>query len=280
MFPVGFSAVIPRSLPVSIPSNFPSKMLLFSPSFILSVVLSLLFSNPVYADSHVVVSSLRTRHFGRAPTTLPLSERNVTGRDVSLLEKRFDGARFSFYQAGLGACGKTNSGSDFIVALNTPQYAGGSHCFDTITITAEGKTTQAQIVDECPGCPFGGLDFSTGLFSFFASESEGIITGSWTFGGGGSPPPQAPSTTSNTPPQTTSTPPPSTTQQLKTVSSTTTSSSSASLSASSSSVASTSTSIAASAAPTETATPTDVLSQFNLAFMGLVGIIASGAQVT
>ena len=30
------------------------------------------------------------------------------------LEKRFDGAHFTYYAAGLGACGKVNTASDFV----------------------------------------------------------------------------------------------------------------------------------------------------------------------
>jgi hypothetical protein len=30
------------------------------------------------------------------------------------LEKRFDNAKFSYYAAGLGACGRTNTDSDFV----------------------------------------------------------------------------------------------------------------------------------------------------------------------
>ena len=37
---------------------------------------------------------------------------------------------------------------------------------------------------QCPGCPYGGLDFSQGLFEFFASTAEGIIYGNWEFGSG------------------------------------------------------------------------------------------------
>jgi len=89
---------------------------------------------------------------------------------------------------GRGACGKTNSDSDFIVALNQAQYGSGSDCFKEITITANGKTHGATIVDECSGCQYAGLDMSKALFDFFAAESVGVITGSWDFasGGGGS----------------------------------------------------------------------------------------------
>ncbi|OAX42351.1 hypothetical protein K503DRAFT_710673 [Rhizopogon vinicolor AM-OR11-026] len=89
---------------------------------------------------------------------------------------------FTYFQDGQGACGAVNSPSDFIVALNSCDYDGGAHCFQMITITVNGKSTQAQITDECPGCPCGGLDFSEGLFSFFASTSVGELSGTWTYG--------------------------------------------------------------------------------------------------
>ncbi|PPQ88042.1 hypothetical protein CVT24_011066, partial [Panaeolus cyanescens] len=109
-----------------------------------------------------------------------IQEANVTTRS---LERRFGPARYTFYDAGLGACGKVNSNSDFIVALNQAQWAGGSHCFKKITIKIGGKSTQAEITDLCPGCPWGGLDFSRGLFNFFASEDVGVLSGEWFFGG-------------------------------------------------------------------------------------------------
>jgi len=101
------------------------------------------------------------------------------------LHKRFSNARFTFYQAGMGACGRRNSGSDFIVALNQPQYGSGADCFKEITITANGKTHGATITDECPSCPEGALDMSEALFTFFAPASVGVIQGSWAFGSGG-----------------------------------------------------------------------------------------------
>ncbi|RDB24076.1 Allergen Asp f 7 [Hypsizygus marmoreus] len=103
------------------------------------------------------------------------------------LHKRFSQSKWSFYDVGLGACGEYNVESEFIVALNTPQYGGGypgPNCFKTITMTYNGKTAQATIMDQCPGCPFGGLDLSRSLFRHFAAESVGIIYGSWSFNGG------------------------------------------------------------------------------------------------
>lgn len=111
----------------------------------------------------------------------------VAARQNNALEKRFDGAQFTYYAAGLGACGIVNIASDFIVALNAAQFDGGAHCFQTITITVNGKSTQAQITDKCMSCPWGGLDFTSGLFTFFAPESLGVLSGSWVFGGAASP---------------------------------------------------------------------------------------------
>jgi hypothetical protein len=145
----------------------------------------------------------------------PWSRRHNSNIDVGVaqrntaLEKRFDGARFTYYAAGLGACGKVNIASDFIVALNAPQFEGGAHCFQTITITVNGKSTQAQIMDRCAGCDYGGLDFSSGLFDFFGSESLGVLTGSWVFGDGA-----VSSSTTSTSWTSTSQPPPSSTSSV------------------------------------------------------------------
>ncbi|KAI6036545.1 RlpA-like double-psi beta-barrel-protein domain-containing protein-containing protein, partial [Pisolithus microcarpus] len=129
--------------------------------------------------------------------------------------KRFDNARFTYYAVGLGACGQTNQPSDFIVALNSDQYGGGQYCFQMITITVNGKTAQAQIMDECPGCPNEGLDFSQGLFTYFSDLSAGVLYGTWNFGSGSSPttstPAPQPTTTWQTPTSTTTWQAPTTT---------------------------------------------------------------------
>ena len=40
---------------------------------------------------------------------------NITDRDLHApFEKRFSNARFTLFDTGLGACGKTNSPSDFV----------------------------------------------------------------------------------------------------------------------------------------------------------------------
>ncbi|KAJ3773833.1 RlpA-like double-psi beta-barrel-protein domain-containing protein-containing protein [Lentinula raphanica] len=216
-------------------------------------------------------------------------------RRETSLEKRFDDARFTYYAVGLGACGQTNQPSDFIVALNSAQYNGGQYCFEMITITVGDKSIQAQIMDECPGCPYGGLDLSEGAFQAFASLDQGVLTGSWDFDSA------APSTTTETP-TSTYTPPTSTWSPPPTTSSTTTwtptststrTSSSFSSSSSSTSTTSTFTSLSTfsssssvSTATTSSATPTvmapsGALGMFEEAVMqmGLAAASAAGATI-
>ncbi|KAL7409978.1 RlpA-like double-psi beta-barrel-protein domain-containing protein-containing protein, partial [Mrakia frigida] len=84
------------------------------------------------------------------------------------------------FPVGLGACGIYHPNSEYTVALNSAQLsaAGGGYpnslCGSQISITYNGKTTQATIQDECPTCPWGGLDLSMDLFTFFADHSVGV----------------------------------------------------------------------------------------------------------
>jgi len=195
--------------------------------------------------------------------------------------KRGGGARFSWYDAGLGACGKVNKASDFIVALNVPQWDGGSHCFQTVTIKYGGKSAQAQVVDECEGCPYSGLDFSRALFQHFADpDIDGIVYGEWSFGSGDVEP-DKPKTTTKAKPTPTPTPKHSTTT---TSTSTTTKSSTTSAASSSSQTSSTTTSSSQTATKTTSATSTptpssvdgpQTLNQLNIAFIDLTSCVAS-----
>lgn len=86
-----------------------------------------------------------------------------------------------------------------------------------ITIDYKGKSTQAQIVDEvshvclrfpcwtyylqCPGCPYGGLDMSSGLFQFFEPDlGVGVLQVDWHFSDQGAPPPPPTQDTPSTEP--------------------------------------------------------------------------------
>lgn len=129
--------------------------------------------------------------------------------------------------------------------------------------------------NQCPGCPYGGLDFSRGLFDFFAAESMGVLYGSWAFGSG-NPKPSLPQSTSTPQP----TPKPSTTYKPSTTPTTTsTSHSLASTNIPSTSSTSSSTSIPTPTAKVPDAVPTDVIGQFYMIMIGMGGLaVAAGSE--
>lgn len=265
-------------------------------TFTVFAVLGLSMLDVVFAAVHGNQPTWRKQHRNaRSPVVVSGSSQNITAHSERSQSERRDGdSKFSFYDAGLGACGKVNSASDYIVALNVEQWEGGKHCFEMITISFEGKTTQAQITDQCPGCPFKGLDMTRGLFGFFSSLDAGIIYGTWSFGGSAppkDPPKETPTHTTTPKPKTTSTPPPpppTTTSQKKTptTSSTpppTTTSSSSSSSSITSSVASTTSSTLSSSTTSSTPTPTPTLAALGLlnqAFVQLGELVIAGANAS
>lgn len=119
--------------------------------------------------------------------------------DLARREISHTDARFTYYEGGgaLGSCGSPVNDDGFTVALNAEEMGmkvPSALCYTTITITYQGKSAQATIVDTCPGCPLGGLDLTPALFAFFADISVGVITGDWNTDGSetASAPPAAP----------------------------------------------------------------------------------------
>ncbi|KAF5386807.1 hypothetical protein D9615_001858 [Tricholomella constricta] len=255
---------------------------------VVTAIVSFAFLEAV-VSAHNVDASVRKRHSGRAPSAPPLG-RNVSSAHggESTLVKRFDNTRFSYYKAGLGACGKTNSGNDFIVAMNQIQFDSEDFCFKTITVNYKGKSAQAQIVDRCVECPYGALDFSQGLFEYMSNNNLdlGYLYGSWNFGSGEpKPTPKPEPTTTKEKPTSSSTPTPTpkpttTPEKTSTKESSTTTSHSTTTSSSSTSVIESKTSTS-SAAPSETtiAFPTDGISQLNLVLLNLANVVVGGASI-
>jgi hypothetical protein len=72
-------------------------------------------------------------------------------------------------------------------------------CHKTINIRANGKSTQARVMDECPegggNCHYGDLDLSPSLFQFFNSLDVGKFPIEWEFADDGAPAPQPQPTT-------------------------------------------------------------------------------------
>ncbi|KAJ7783824.1 RlpA-like double-psi beta-barrel-protein domain-containing protein-containing protein [Mycena maculata] len=179
--------------------------------------LSLLSLPAVYASQHIPIHH---PHPKRAT-----SYDANTGPDI-----------FTLYDAGLGACGITNTDNDYIVAINVPQWDNGNNCFKEIEITYNGMTARAQITDECENCPEGGLDLSRGLFNYFADTSVGTIHGDWSFVGSATTTSSSTTSTEKATTTTTSTTHTSTTTSTSSTQKTSTSTTSSSSSSSPSSI--------------------------------------------
>jgi len=250
-------------------SSNPNKTML---SFSYLSLLSIAISFPSFVVASPTHGNLHLNH---------RSKNGETTSNSSIQARQSSNAVFSWYVAGLGACGTTNSASDYIVALNTDQWDGGSHCYEMVTLTYQGKSVQAQITDECAeGCVSGQLDLTEGLFAALSGGDPNVIGkmygGTWSYG-------NAPSTTSSsstsqyTPPSTsqtpTSTPPPSTTRTSSSTSTSTTTSTSTSSSSSLLTSSASTTSTSASASATATSGP-QVFSLFQQALIQLAGVAA------
>jgi len=223
------------------------------------------------------------------------------------VSRRAAGSSWTFYNVetgNAGSCGQYHSNSDFTVAMNVAEM-NPSLCFKQISMTYNGQSTVATISDTCPGCKYGGLDLTEGLFSFFAPMSQGVIIGDWEFVDAAPSPtytppaytPPAYTPPAYTPPATTSTPPPYTPPAPATTStwvaptpstSSTWNSTSLAKPSSVSSVYSSSSDqysgdgASALAAPSgiSTSSNTNNLEGMNQAFVALGGLVLSGGQVS
>ncbi|KAF8997412.1 RlpA-like double-psi beta-barrel-protein domain-containing protein-containing protein [Cyathus striatus] len=94
----------------------------------------------------------------------------------------------TYYDAGLGACGITNTNADYIVAVSTkyfdtfPGYQGGNPnknplCGKNIRATYQGKSVTVKVTDRCGGCAYGDIDLTPTAFSKLAPLSVGRLHG-------------------------------------------------------------------------------------------------------
>ncbi|KAF7293353.1 Barwin-like endoglucanase [Mycena kentingensis (nom. inval.)] len=103
----------------------------------------------------------------------------------------------TFYAAGLGACGITNTDADLIAAVgyqtfdSYPGATGNPNsnpiCGKEVVATYQGKSVTVKITDRCAGCAGAAdLDFTPTAFNMLADASVGRISGmTWKFSGSG-----------------------------------------------------------------------------------------------
>ncbi|KAI0051774.1 hypothetical protein FA95DRAFT_1484942 [Auriscalpium vulgare] len=99
----------------------------------------------------------------------------------------------TWYATGLGACGITNTDSDFIAAVSHvlfdeyPGYSGGNPnnnpvCGRQINANYQGKKVTVSVTDRCAACAETDLDFSPAAFKELADPSVGRLSGmTWTW---------------------------------------------------------------------------------------------------
>ncbi|KAI0708998.1 RlpA-like double-psi beta-barrel-protein domain-containing protein-containing protein [Earliella scabrosa] len=102
-------------------------------------------------------------------------------KDTIVMDKRYDDARFTYYDAGENACGGWDSNTDYVIALSPELYENGKHCWKSVTVQYNGKQVQAKVTDECPGCTGAQADLSRPLFANLENLDRGVIYGQWWF---------------------------------------------------------------------------------------------------
>ncbi|RIA85292.1 expansin module family protein [Glomus cerebriforme] len=93
----------------------------------------------------------------------------------------------TFYDpsVGIGSCGWKNDESEFVGALNAPQYgkfsdpADSPICGKCIKITGPKGTVKVKLVDKCPECKRGDIDMSPAAFKKIANLDDGRVPITW-----------------------------------------------------------------------------------------------------
>ncbi|KIK93652.1 hypothetical protein PAXRUDRAFT_828753 [Paxillus rubicundulus Ve08.2h10] len=128
------------------------------------------------------------------PTTTPPPPAQTPPPSSDTSEPSFmigtQGGQGTYYETGLGACGITNTDTQYIAAVSHllfdayPGYDGVNPndnpvCNQKVTATYQGKSVQVTITDRCTGCALTDLDFSPAAFDGLADPSLGRIAISW-----------------------------------------------------------------------------------------------------
>ncbi|KAI8337770.1 RlpA-like double-psi beta-barrel-protein domain-containing protein-containing protein [Blakeslea trispora] len=86
--------------------------------------------------------------------------------------------RATYYNVGLGSCGKTNSDSQMVAALSG-SIMSKKHCGRSITVRGGKGSVTVKVVDTCPGCGKGDVDLSPAAFKKLGALSKGVIPITW-----------------------------------------------------------------------------------------------------
>jgi hypothetical protein len=70
----------------------------------------------------------------------------------------------TYYDVGLGACGKTNTNSEYVAAASHSLFDREHPCGRKIRISYQGRSADVTVVDRCGGCAEDDLDLSPTAF--------------------------------------------------------------------------------------------------------------------
>ncbi|PVV03481.1 hypothetical protein BB560_002035 [Smittium megazygosporum] len=105
----------------------------------------------------------------------------------------FDGSKTftgegTYYDVGMGACGKINTNSELVAAINTKQYGVHANpnkapiCGQCMLVKGPNNSSvKVKVVDRCPVCEFGDLDLSPTAFVKLSPLAVGRIKISWNY---------------------------------------------------------------------------------------------------
>ncbi|CAG8577956.1 4394_t:CDS:2 [Ambispora leptoticha] len=110
---------------------------------------------------------------------------STSGEMCTTLEKRGFGGKATYYNPSLGSCGQENSDSDFICALNKPQWGNPSNpnanplCGKKIIVHGPLGSVTVTVQDSCPNCGFGDLDLTLAAFNKIGDSNAGFVPITW-----------------------------------------------------------------------------------------------------
>jgi expansin (peptidoglycan-binding protein) len=88
----------------------------------------------------------------------------------------------TYYDAdGSGNCSFDPGGDLMVAAMNDADYAGATACGACITADGPAGSVTVRIVDRCPECPRGDVDFSREAFVRIADLDAGRVAVTWRY---------------------------------------------------------------------------------------------------
>lgn len=115
-----------------------------------------------------------------APAPAPANSPAPAGPPPALGATRQGEGTYYVEATGDGSCMFGPSPDDMMIAaLNTPDWSNAASCGGFAEVTGPRGSVTVRIVDRCPECKSGDLDFSPQAFDRIAERSAGRVPISW-----------------------------------------------------------------------------------------------------